>query len=115
MRRFTQDSEGERVSLFDETLKDTMKTAATEETRIEELSLNESGAHGSLAEPLVGRRDIFKKESMDDASLSYFYQTGELKMMMPQPRSHNAVFKPYSFITKTQATLILTTFELRMN
>ena len=38
---------------------------------------SETDAVEGLEEPLVDRRDLFKKGSMDDSDMNYFYQTGE--------------------------------------
>jgi hypothetical protein len=68
-------NEADRASLFDESVNDTITRGEDFhylETVVEE---DVSGTDG-LDEPLIGRRNLFKKESMDDARMSYFYQTG---------------------------------------
>lgn len=42
----------------------------------------ETGAVERLEEPLIDRRGLFKKGSMDDSDMNYFYQTGKSNINM---------------------------------
>lgn len=83
IRRFTQEEDGARASLFDDTLR---KSEDEEiqgvnkhlETVVED---DGSGLDGSIEEPLIDRRDVFKKESIEDVRKSFFYQTGEFETL----------------------------------
>lgn len=83
VERFSQAEIDQRGSLFDETdggghsaeNRDFHLNIVTEDSEGYE---DEDGDR--LGEPLVvGRRAVFNKRSMDDANMSYFYQTGESK------------------------------------
>jgi hypothetical protein len=118
--RFTQDSRDDRASLFDDPL--IIRDPAEELTESLECHLepvledteehNKKDAEDSLEEPLICRRELYKKISMDDSSTSYFYHTGEHLLivlclhchhrcpLLCSPKLVYRLFRPYQCETR---------------
>ena len=76
IRRFSQDTAERRGSLFVESLTSQDIKGTTEpalETVLEDEENEPSGAEGTLEQPLVSRREQYRRDGLNR---SYFYQTG---------------------------------------
>lgn len=87
LQRLTETRPEERVILFEDSLHVNNVSDVHLTTLIEEDDEDENGEDivtggTGLEEPLVSRRELYKKSTMDDSDMGYFYQTGEFAIVV---------------------------------
>ena len=79
---FSQDIVNDRPSLFDNNVRSAQGKERTDEPHLETVVEHDEEYEKSLEEPFLDRRERYKKNSIDDDGMAYFYHTGEFNLLL---------------------------------